>query len=347
MNTTKKILLILVIAVIFVSCSSDSKTDKKDVATDYSGVYCLNFQNLEMTIVQTGNTVLFTVQSDLLTNGEGTLTDDTLQLTAVSSESENFSSTVTFSEDGQSFTGPFALTDATGNITFEGILLGNKGGCPEYDITSNGIPEFVEADFTELEKIKQISKFRSGFGHSFTDGVETCRSMKHYYNPFFKHRKNNNVKIFSPVNGTIISVTNDGHGESTGLNNKQIHIRPDDQPAFIIVLFHVDLLSTNITTGKWIQNGEQLGYARLYYEDLDEYATSFDIAVWVNTPSGLFLVSYFETLEDAVFDNYSLRGAVSRDDFIITQEWRDANPLECDGESFVDSSTSNDWVILD
>ena len=84
----------------------------------------------------------------------------------------------------------------------------------------------------------------------------------------------------------------------------------------------------------------------MYYEDLDEYATSFDIAVWVNTPSGLKLVPYFDTLKDAVFNNYIARGASSRQDFTITKEERDADPLECAGESFLTSGNIENWVTL-
>ncbi len=343
----EQISLILLVAIFSMQCDQNNGVTDNDNIVDYSGIYCLNMQNLEMTIVQTGNTVIFTLQSDLLTNGTGTIAGNTLQLTAVSHDSATFTSVLTFSENAQSFSGPFTLTDTSGRTTSEGTLLGNKGECPEYDISANGIPEFVSTDFTQLMKIEQISKFRSGFGHSFTDDFEACRSMKHYYNPHEIHRKNNDVEIYSPVNGTIISVSNDGHGASLGLTNKQIQIRPDDQPSFTFVLFHVDLVSSNVETGKRVQSGEKLGYARLYYEDLGEYSTSFDIAVWVNTPSGQRLVSYFETLNDVVFQNYISRGALSRQDFIITQESRDAKPLECNGELFVNSENLENWVIFD
>jgi hypothetical protein len=346
MKAIKKIHLLLLFALVFAGCEHNEGAVNNSGHPDYSGVYCINMQNLEMSIVQIGNDVTFTLLSNLLTDGAGTLSGNVLQLTAVSSNSENFSAVVTFSDDGQSFTGPFKMVDATGKTTFESVLLGFKGQCPQYDIAVRGIPQFVTTDFTELAKIERISKFRSGFGHSFTDGVEACRSMKHYYSPYENQRENQNVKIFSPVDGTITSVANDGHGESIGLNNKQIQIRPEDQPAFTFTLFHLDLYSPEIVTGKKVQSGELLGYARLYYDDLEEYANSFDIAVWVNTPSGLRLISYFETLEEVAFTPYASRGASSRADFVISQQWRDAHPLECDGEIFINRDTPDDWVVL-
>jgi hypothetical protein len=198
------------------------------------------------------------------------------------------------------------------------VLLGIKGSCSEYDIESNGIPQFIEEDLTRLSRVEKISKFRSCFGHSSTDGTEECRSMKHYFTPFLNCRENNAVEIFSPVTGKIVSVSNDGHGTSTGLKNKEIQIKPADQPAFVIVIYHCDLTSEAIITGKDVEAGELLGYASLFDEELDQYSTSFDIA----------------------------RGVDSRQDFIITREARDADPLICDGETFLTDGNLENWVNL-
>lgn len=334
-------LIILSIITAFAACENEKS------GTDYSGIYCLNVQNMEMTIIQKGDEVTFSMQQDILVNGTGTIKGDTLILTANTSADELFLCYLTFSEDGHGFTGPYQVTDINNIITSEGILQGDKGECSKYDIETKGIPKFIEKDFTQLSDIEMISKFRSGFGHSYTDGSETCRSMKHYYNPYENYRENNTVEIYSPVNGTIVSVLSDGFGASIGLKNKQIQIRPDDQPAFICTIFHCDLTSAEITTGRKVLAGELLGYARLFYDDLEQYATSFDIAMWVNTPSGMRLVSYFDTMKDAVFNNYISRGAISRQDFVITKELRDADPLECDGESFITNGQLENWVTLE
>jgi hypothetical protein len=183
-------------------------------------------------------------------------------------------------------------------------------------------------------------------GHDYSDGVETCRSMKHYYSAVDSLRKNNAIEIYSPVDGSIITVSNDGHGASVGLNNKQIQIRPDVQPAFIIRLFHCDLVSAAVVEGKKVQAGELIAHARLFYEDLGEHSDSFDIAVWVNTQDGMRLVPYPDIMMDKVFNDYILRGAHSRQDFVISKEARDADPLQCNGEAFISSGHLEDWVVL-
>jgi hypothetical protein len=326
-------------------CSLDAITPTEIATADYSGTYCLNIQNLEMTIIQSGNTVTFSLSASFLSNGTGAVSGNGMELAASTTDGMAFDASITFSDAGRHFSGPYKVTNTSGQITTEGVLEGEKGKCLVYDL-SNGVPQFISADFTQLEKIERISKFRSGFGHSYTDSVESCRSMKHYYNPYENFRRNNEVEIYSPVAGTIMSISNDGHGASLGLNNKKIEIQPDDQPAFILVIFHTDLVSDSIATGKNVQPGELLGYARLYYDDLDEVATSFDIAVWVNTPDGPRLVSYFDTMQEDVFAAYQARGVSERQDFIISQAARDADPLECSGETFITTGNLDNWLIL-
>ena len=223
---------------------------------------------------------------------------------------------------------------------------GDDRGGDTYDIEANGIPQFVKSDFTQLEKITEISKFRSGAGHGYSDKFESCRSMKHYYAPDSNYKENNEIEIYSPVEGVIHSIINEGHGESRGLNNKQIRIKSDTYPAFVFVIFHTDLIDSNITVGKTVQAGELIGHARMYYPNLDEYAHDFDIAVWVNTSSGTRYLSYFDTMSDTLFNNYIARGAFLRQDFIISREERDNNPLVCNEEQFIDGGTLENWVKL-
>lgn len=338
MRINRVIIGLLLTGSLFILCERDDE--------DFTGIYCLNLQNLEMRIDQNGTDLTFSLNSDLLNNGSGTVSGDTLILTALTSGAEFFSARLIFTENRDSFNGTFVITNPEGQSALEGILIGNKGGCAEYDIVTKGIPQFVEKDFTQLNKIEKISKFRSGFGHSYTDGNEACRSMKHYFDPFLQFRDNNTVEIYSPVDGIITSVLDDGYGASIGLKNKEVQIKSDDQPAFVFILFHCDIISETIEAGKKVQAGELLGYGRLYYEDLQQFVTSFDIAVSVNTPAGMRLISYFEVLSNQVFKEYISRGVNLRSDFIITRETRDASPLQCDGETFLNDGTLENWVIL-
>jgi hypothetical protein len=67
---------VLLVALMFTCCENEQGE------TDFSGVYCLNLQSLEMTIIQNGQDVTFSLQTDLLTNGTGTISGDSLILSA-------------------------------------------------------------------------------------------------------------------------------------------------------------------------------------------------------------------------------------------------------------------------
>src|SRR3989338_5428143 len=87
---------------------------------------------------------------------------------------------------------------------------------------SGSAPQFIQADFIDLDKIAYISKFRSGSGHDFSGNGEKCRSMKHYFNTQDTREKmdafsqnngippapdgNGDIPIYSPVDGKIVSV---------------------------------------------------------------------------------------------------------------------------------------------
>lgn len=219
-------------------------------------------------------------------------------------------------------------------------------GLDTFDIKAYGIPRFVRNDFTQSDKISEISRFRSSAGHDYSDGSESCRSMKHYYAPYEKYRVNNEIEVYSPADGVIHSIIKEEHGASEGLINQQVRIKSSVYPAFVFVLFHIDLISSEISSGKELKAGELIGHARMYYPDINEYGGSFDIAVWVNTPYGMRYISYFDTMADSLFNNYIARGAKSRDDFIISKEDRDADPLSCDGQRFTTNGKLENWFNL-
>ena len=60
----------------------------------------------------------------------------------------------------------------------------SESDLPCYDIETEGIPQFVDAHFTELDKIEYIQRFRSGYGIDSSDDFENCRIMKNAYIPF-------------------------------------------------------------------------------------------------------------------------------------------------------------------
>ncbi len=207
-------------------------------------------------------------------------------------------------------------------------------GPADYDLKNLGVPKILNANHIDLSKIGRISRFRSTVGHSYTDSdsTETCRSMKHYFEP-----KNTvdwtSVDIYSPLTGTIAGLQIDGHW------GYQVRIISVDQPIFYVAIFHVNI-DSGIIKGKWIHAGDHLG----------KHASSFtmsDIAVAYKGKDNGHLVSFFEAITDSVFQLYKARGVPSREAAIITKEERDADPVPCFGEQlFLVEGTIPDWLVL-
>jgi hypothetical protein len=199
-----------------------------------------------------------------------------------------------------------------------------------YDVDANGIPKFVRTNYIELVNIYRISKFRSGEGHDYSDDFESCRSMKHYFNP--KDSVNwAAIKIYSPVNGTISKIEQEWAGT-------QIQIKSELYPAFFFNIFHINL-SKPLNLGESVNAGQQLG------THIGSQTMS-DMAVGVYTPKGRKLISYFDVMTDSLFQGYQLRGISSRIDAIISKEARDADALTCNGETFTNTGNLENWIIL-
>lgn len=189
-------------------------------------------------------------------------------------------------------------------------------------------PRFVKHNFIELDRIEKISKFRGGYGHDYSQDTPEaggCRSMKHYYwaKGWEPDRSSSAsslaVRYFAPVNGTVIRVqiSTTPSGEEA-----RFDIQSDEYPGLNFGFFHVKLLSsikesTRVTAGQHI--GTIAGAAH------GEIAL---LATYPIVPSGL--LSFFDVVEDSVFEEYKKRGVSSRQDFIITREERERNPLTCD-----------------
>jgi len=217
--------------------------------------------------------------------------------------------------------------DAVGNISH-----GQPDECTKtFNSIQNGIPQFVDKNYIELDKIHRISKFRSGIGHDYSDNFESCRSMKHYFEPDSISNWSQ-VKIFSPVNGSVSSLYLEGMGA-------QVDIKSTIYPDITFTIFHVRL-STSLNIGDKVAAGQELG---THYGSL----TMSDIAVRVGTQDGKFvLISYFDLLTGQLFQAYQARGVNSRGDLIISKEGRNADPLSCNGEIFANGGKIVNWVNL-
>lgn len=193
-----------------------------------------------------------------------------------------------------------------------------------------------------------MSKFRSSVGPDSSDDFESCRTIKHYHYSKQEYQGNYEIEVYSPVNGSIIEVKDTSHGPQGPLRNKGIGIIPDGYPAFTIEIVHVDLISEEIKMGKQVNIGELLEYATVCKNP--ECGNDFDMVVYVNTPNGLKMISYFNALPDDLFEAYQQRGIQSKDEFIIAKEERDANTLNCEiegGYYYIETDPLIAWVVLD
>ena len=191
------------------------------------------------------------------------------------------------------------------------------------------IPRFVEVDYIELEKVARISKFRSGLGHDYSDDFESCRSMKHYFVPH-NELDWSQVQLFSPVDGKIVQL-------DAGWAGTQIRIETTQHPGLFFILFHVNV--PDLEVGDFVAAGQPLGF-HIGPE------TWSDIAVGYATSEGWRLLSYFDVMSDALFESYRNRGVDSRDAVILSAKTRDNAPLSCDGETFTDEGTLENWIVL-
>lgn len=187
-----------------------------------------------------------------------------------------------------------------------------------------------------LDRVARISRFRSGVGHDYSDGVEHCRSMKHYV--AFRNADGSagepgrphdppwtTVPVASPLDGTVEGVAAEWAGD-------QVRIRSAVDPRVVVVLFHVRR-AAGVDVGTALAAGQTVGR-----HASDE--TMSDVAVEVadgSAPQERRLVSVFDpaVMGDAAFAALTARGVGARADLIIGRAERDAVPLRCDGERFV------------
>ena len=201
-----------------------------------------------------------------------------------------------------------------------------------WDLDRLGVPPLISADYIESARIGRISFFRSSYGHDYSDELEHCRSMKHYFDAASVPNPAT-VAIFSPVNGQLVRV------EAEQAFGTQLQIQPDAWPAFTVVLFHVVPDGTP-RVGDRVTAGARLGHHV-------GSQTASDVAIRVETTTGSRLVSYFDALDDATWARYVSRGVASRSSFVHSRGARDADPLSCDASgTFASSGSLLQWVTL-
>lgn len=209
------------------------------------------------------------------------------------------------SEDG--------FSTITGGCETEGEIEGEEGveeGALEGAVEGEGEmpPLFVTASVVNVENLSCISLFRSSSGGDYSSGSpETCRNMKHYFTlvPDADWRME---PVFSPVAGQIGAL----EPETVG---SRMEIIAAAHPEYKIIISHMLPLPT-LAEGGTVLAGEPLG-------------TFFGDSVNIAIHGPAMLYSYFELIPEEVFEPYTARGVESREEFIISREDRDSDPLEC------------------
>ncbi len=74
-----------------------------------------------------------------------------------------------------------------------------------WDPDSLGVAQFIAHDYIDPSLIARISRFRSGIGNDYSDGIESCRSMKHYFQPQSSLNWAT-IPIQAPVTGRIVAL---------------------------------------------------------------------------------------------------------------------------------------------
>ena len=214
---------------------------------------------------------------------------------------------------------------AVAGVLFLGLLVAvffrlQLGGTPD----ETDLPQFIQADFIELDRIASVSKFRSGSGHDFSSGGESCRSMKHYFSPPYDPTSQSyrdahegyppppdgetDIIITSPVDGTITNLPSE-HNDF----GQQVYIRPNQAKDFTVRLFHI-FLDEGVEKGTKLTAGQRIGVISA--------GQNTDVAVQRGGFGQSQFVSYFTVMPDAVFAAYQARGIASREELIVTKEYR-------------------------
>lgn len=211
---------------------------------------------------------------------------------------------------------------------------------PKRPLDRENLPRFLTRNVCDFEYVDRVSRFRGSYGHSHTADFESCRTNKHYIQGLGK----DDIPRYAPVSGTIHQIMQDGQVDV------QTYIVPDGYPEFVVRQEHV-LLDDGIEVGTHVEAGDRLGgWNEAEGAGTAEHGVAGEVIVHMRTPEGTALVSYFNVLTDEAFAEWAAAGGpASREEYIIPEAVRDANPNTCgDDESYEATAAveGGNWVEL-
>ena len=103
---------------------------------------------------------------------------------------------------------------------------------PAPPLSPGHLPKVYTQLHLDISRVLRVSKFRSGAGHDYSDPMESCCSMKHYFE--FRVGAWDSIDVFAPMNGTIRAVREEWAGT-------QLEIEAQAAPGLNIVIFHINV----------------------------------------------------------------------------------------------------------
>ena len=342
------IYLVLIITALFSGCKNESDNDEASsqapvanptqptAENELQATYCaanfirLNFENGQYSLIvpELGSSPI---------SMTGTFENSILQLTGEYQGFQLLYLGATTSDTNYMSTNLMLLDNGVPRHSIKS--LAKAGPCET--LSFDALPK-IARNPVNLTDMNRISRFRSSAGHNYSDPSETCRSMKHYFEP--RNNTNQTTEIYAPFRAVVVAVYNDdGPVGDNEINNQHITLQPVDYPAVQLAIFHTELAGP-LTIGSIVEAGALLGWADLNRNG--QISSDFDFAVHINTEAGFRAISIFDIMTDDTFNEYSVwSGLNSRDDFKISKSDRDANPLQCGNEGL--SSFSGEFTNRD
>lgn len=215
-------------------------------------------------------------------------------------------------------------------------------------------PPQLIANFVDLNKVRQITKFRACTGHTTVpqDGREMKRNMKHYIILYPEYNKENFVEVYAPYDGYIALLFGEEEIWIAPKRKSLLNIIPINQWMFSVT--HVKPRE-GLKWGDKVKAGELIGYGTFSVSEPE--TPSFDAVYgtmsippkkvdnW-NSPFG-DLDSIFNHMSIEVLAQYEQKG-VTHENIIISKEERDNDPCiyRDTGPYFKSKGSSNDRVEL-
>lgn len=225
-------------------------------------------------------------------------------------------------------------------------------------LAQKALPPQIVANFTELNKIEKISKYRSCAGHTTVpqDEREMKRSMKHYFLVKSEYLGDDTVDIYSPYDGFVANIRED---RASGLEG-EIWIVPKDTFAILppigrwsFSIQHINIRE-GLKRGSEVKAGELIGHAAVAAENRKTfdvvYAKGSLIPKNIDNWIGPFndLDSIFNHMSEKIFAQYQKKGITSKENIIINKEDRDKNPCvyKDNGPYFQNHDDAGNWAVL-